>query len=531
MKYLIRRTIRATFISAVLGSAALAQDAASIATWQQVVQSNPKDPSAWVKLGNAQLAAGDSAAAKDSFLEAIALDYLAGDAHFGLGLSQYEQGDYPAALFEFNEVARLFPESFNGHFNRGVTLAKLRDFDLAAEAFREAIAQADPEASDQEKVNAYLGLAGQLKRSEDYAGAAEAYAQALELAPGDTELAYLKGEALYNAGQGLDALTELSALESQSSDYRVSALIADIYVQQEQPDYALRSLERALGKASGAANARAEATLLVKLGLLQQDLGRDPEAVASFQRASTADPNDWQARYYLATSYLKSGDFNSALGQLEQAAAFNPESAEIQIALASAYEGTSRSTDMQRAAETVMSLTEDPNLLAEAQFVKGRALFLQGSYEDALDIFSSLIEGSFQMQDEAVAEEGQEDAMMIADQAENPALQLYAGLSEYKLENYVSAVQYFERSVQLDPESLAAQVNLGAAYIAAKRYEDAELVYQMITESNPDDAQAFFNLGLSMFNQSNKDAAKEAWLRSSALGYAPAQEALQKYYQ
>jgi tetratricopeptide (TPR) repeat protein len=529
MNYLFRRAIRATFISAVLGSAALAQDAASIATWQQVVQSNPKDPTAWVKLGNAQLAAGDSVSAKDSFLEAIALDYISGDAHFGLGLSQYEQGDYPAALFEFNEVARLFPDSFNGHFNRGVTLAKLRDFDLAAEAFREAIAQADPEASDQEKVNAYLGLAGQLKRSEDYAGAAEAYAQALELAPGDAELAYLKGEALYRAGQGLEALTELSSLETQSSDYRVSALIADIYVQQEQPDYAMRSLERALSKASGAADTKAEATLLVKLGLLQQDLGRDPEAVASFQRASTSDPSDWQARYYLGTSYLKSGDFNSALGQLEQAAAFNPESAEIQIALASAYEGTSRSTDMQRAAETVMSLSEDPNLLAEAQFVKGRALFMQGNYEDALSIFSGLIEGSFQMQD-ASAPEGQE-AVMMANQAENPSLQLYAGLSEYKLENYVSAVQSFERAVQLDPESLAAQVNLGAAYIAAKRYEDAELVYQMITESNPNDAQAFFNLGLSMFNQSNKDAAKEAWLRSSALGYAPAQEALQKYYQ
>ncbi len=525
----LKNALRVTFLSALLSTSVLAQDAASISTWQQVVQSNPKDPTAWVKLGNAQLAAGDAASATNSFLEAIALDYMAGDAHFGLGLSQFEQGDYPAALFEFSEVARLYPDSFNGHFNRGVTLAKLRQFDEAAAAFREAIAQADPEASDQEKVNAYLGLAGQLKRSEDYAGAAEAYTQALELSPSDTELAYLKGEALYRAGQGLDALPELSSLEAQSSDYRVSALIADIYVQQEQTDYAMRSLERALAKANGAANAKAEATLLVKLGLLQQDLGRDPEAMASFQRASTADPNDWQARYYLGTSYLRTGDFGSALGQLEQAAIFNPESAEIQIALASAYEGTSRSTDMQRTAETILSLTEDPNLLAEAQFAVGRAMFMQGNYEGALEIFAGLAEGSLQMEG-AATEEGQ-DAVMIADQSDNALLQLYAGLSEYKLENYVSAVQYFERAVQLDPENLAAQINLGAAYIAAKRYEDAELVYQMITESNPNDAQAFFNLGLSMFNQSNKDAAKEAWLRSSALGYAPAQEALQKYYQ
>lgn len=518
-----RNALRATFLSALLSSLALAQDAGSIATWQQVVQSNPKDPTAWIKLGNAQLATGDPISAKNSFLEAIALDYMAGDAHFGLGLSQFEQGDYPAALFEFSEVARLYPDSFNGHFNRGVTLAKLRQFEEAAAAFKEAIAQAEPEASDQEKVNAYLGLAGQLKRTEDFAGAAEAYGQALQMAPGDTELAYLKAEALYRAGQGLEAMPSLTTLEAQSSDYRVSALIADIYVQQGQNDYALRSLERALSKASGAANAKAEANLLVKLGLLQLDLGRDPEAMASFQRAAAADPNDWQARYYLGSSYLKSGDFGTALGHLEQAATFNPESAEIQIALASAYEGTSRSTDMQRTAESVMRLTEDPNLLAEAQFSVGRALFMQGDYKGAKDIFSGLSEGSLQLKT------NKEEPIMLADQFKNPVLQLYAGLAEYKLENYISAIQYFERAVQLDPENLAAQINLGAAYIAAKRYEDAEMVYAMITESNPADAQAFFNLGLSMFNQGNKEAAREAWLRSSALGYAPAQEALQKY--
>ena len=179
----LKYALRVTFISALLSSFAFAQDAGSVATWQQVTQSNPKDPTAWVQLGNAQLAAGDAVSAKNSFLEAIALDYMAGDAHFGLGLSQFEQGDYPAALFEFSEVARLYPDSFNGHFNRGVALAKLRQFDEAAIAFREAIAQADPEASDQEKVNAYLGLAGQLKRSEDYAGAAEAYSLALEAGP------------------------------------------------------------------------------------------------------------------------------------------------------------------------------------------------------------------------------------------------------------------------------------------------------------------------------------------------------------
>jgi tetratricopeptide (TPR) repeat protein len=504
----LKRLLKVAALSTLLGSAALAQDASSVTTYQQAVQSNPNDTANWVNLGNSQLAAGNFAAAKDAFIEAIARDYTLVDAHFGLGLSHYELGDYPSALFEFDAVTRLNPEGFDGHFNRGVTLAKLRESEQAIEAFNEAIVQADPEASDGQKVNAFLGLAGQLKRTEDYAGAADAYAQALLLAPEDPELAYQKGEAAYRAGNGLDALPELSALESKSSDYRVSALIADIYVQQDQSDYALRSLERALSKAEGAADVKAEAMLLVKLGVLQQDLGRDAEAMTSFQRASAADPSDWQARYFLGVGYLNGNDFNSAVSQLESAAVSNPESLEVQLALTSAYEGAGRAADMQKAAEAVAMSTEDPALLSEAQFALGRALYLQGDFEGAMAALESV----------------------VGEQADNAQAQLWAGLTEYKQENYVSAVQYLERAVQLDPESVDARVNLGAAYIAAKRYEDAELVYTMIVEENPADGQAFFNLGLSQFNQNNKDGAKEAWLRSSALGFAPAQDALQKYF-
>jgi tetratricopeptide (TPR) repeat protein len=530
----LKHLLKVAALSTLLGSAALAQDASSVTTYQQAVQSNPDDLANWVNLGNAQLAAGNFAAAKDAFIEAIARDYAMVDAHFGLGLSHYEMGDYASALFEFDAVTRLDPERFDGHFNRGVTLAKLRESEQAIEAFNEAIVQADPEASDQQKVNAFLGLAGQLKRTQDFAGAADAYAQALELAPEDPELAYLKGEAMYRAGNGLDALPELSSLEAKSSDYRVSSLISDIYVEQGQSDYALRSLERALSKAEGAADVKAEASLLVKLGMLQQDLGRDAEALASFQAAAAADSSDWQARYFLGVSYLDAKDFTNAVSQLESAAAGNSESVEIQLALASAYEGAGRAADMQKAAELVVARSKSQSMLSEATFALGRALYLQGDYEGALGNFEAVLSGDLMVEDTMTEEGTDAEANMVVAEEEvtvdMAAVQLWAGLSEYKLENYVSAVQYLERAVQLNPESVDARVNLGAAYIAAKRFEDAELVYTMIVEENPSDGQAFFNLGLSQYNQNNKDGAKEAWLRSSALGFAPAQDALQKYF-
>ena len=154
----------------VLAACAPVAAAQTIGDLRRATQQQPDDVSAWIALGEAYFAVGQFDLAKDTFLEAVAVDYLAGDAHFGLGLAEYERGDFQAALFAFNEVARLYPQRFDGHYNRAVTLARLRTPNEAAQAFRDAIAQADPEATADDKISAYLGLAGQLKIAGRYSG-------------------------------------------------------------------------------------------------------------------------------------------------------------------------------------------------------------------------------------------------------------------------------------------------------------------------------------------------------------------------
>jgi len=467
----------------------------------------PTDLNAWVDLGNAYLERGQFDDAQKAFLEAVSLDYRSDDAHFGLGLAEFERGDYPAALFQFNEVTRLFPERFDGHFNEAVTLVKLRRFDEAAAAFREAI-ENSVEASSVEKVEAYRGLAGQLKRIEDYAGAADAYGAALEIRPNDNELTFLQAEALYQAGMGLEALPSLSDLEARTDDHKVSVLIANIYVQAEQDDYAVSSLQRALRNAQATSNTQAQGTILVKLGLLQSDLGREAEATSAFQRASAADTSSWEARYNLGVNYLERGQPESAIGYLQNAITINPESGAAYLALATAYDQVGQLNEAFSNAEAAQSRLEDPLLLSQANFIVGRGLYRQGNYEASLEAFEGVVEA----------------------QPDNAAAQLWAGLAQYGQANYDEAVQFIERSVQLDPESLEARVNLGAAYLASERYQDAELVYQLLVEDSPNDADSHYNLGWSLLAQNQLEAAKESWVRASDLGYEPAQDALQRYF-
>lgn len=495
-------------IVVLLFASAFAQP--SVAELRAVTEEQPENVEAWVNLGNALLDEERYEPAKDAFLEAVALDYRHGDAHFGLGLAEFGRGDYQAALFSFNEVTRLYPDRFDGHYNRAVTLARLRRPADAAAAFQEAVAQAGPEAAPPELADAYIGLADQLKRSADFAGAAEAYGNALDSEPNTDplELRYLRADALYRAGRGLEALPDLTDLEGETTDYRVSSLIADVYVDQGQVDYALRALERGLRKARASENSEVQANLLVKLGLLQRQLGRDAEAAASFQQAAQVDNSSWEALYNLGVSYLEMGQAANAVQVLQDASEINGANGEVHLALASAYDQLGRLDDAMGSARQAINMLEDAQLAAQARLILGRSLYRQGDYQQAATIL----------------------AQVVQERPNDPQAQLWAGLAEYQLGNYRTAAQYYERAVQLAPNSPEARANLGAAYLANERFADAEAVYELLVQQNPQDAESHYNLGWALMSQNRRADARQAWQRASELGYAPANEALGQYF-
>ncbi len=488
-----------------LAGTALAQSTAEL---RQAAEASPDDPRGWVALGNALLDADEAEAAKTAFLEAVAVDYRSCDGHYGLGLSEFARGDYAAALFAFNEVTRLCEARFDGHYNRGVTLARLRRPAEAADAFREAVAQAEPEASSDDKVAAWVGVAGQRKRTGDYQAAADAYDSALQIRPTDDELVFLRADALWRAGEGLEALPDLIDLEGRSRDYRISALIADIYVDADQIDYSLRSLQRALVRAEESGDDAAQANLLVKLGLLQRSLGRDGEAAASFERATEIDAGSWEAQYNLGVSLLEAGQTRDALPPLETAEGLAPESGEVALALATAYDQLARPADALTAARRALAELGDADALTEARFLAGRSAYRLGDYGAARDHLEQVVD----------ARPGSASA------------QLWAGLAAYQQGDYAASVPYYERAVQLDPDDPTARVNLGAAYLASERYQDAETVYRLLVQQDAQDAESYYNLGWALIGQERRGPTRDAWAASCDLGYRAACDALAEYF-
>jgi len=477
------------------------------------LQNQPDDLNAWLDLGQLQLEAGRLAGAKTSFLEAVALDYMSADAHFGLGLTEYARGDFRAALFEFGEVARLFPERFDGHFNRAVTLAQLRRSEEAVAAFGEALVQASPEAGRAARANAQLGLAGQLEILGRFDEAAEAYGAAIALAGRTPERVLARSRALFRAGRGVEALPALTALEADSPDARISALIADIYLEAGQTDYALSALERARRRAAASGDARLEADVLLQLGLLQRSLGRAAAATRSFAAAAALTPNSGRAFYNLGVSLLERAQPQAALAPLENALAAERArgrvSGEVFLALATAYDQLGQADEAQRAAEAAAVRLNERRLRLDATAIIGRSLYRSGNYRGALIALRE------------VAEARPNSAQAL----------LWVGLAYYGQGDYTEAISHYERAAALDPDDLDIRLNLGAAYLAAGRYADAESVYALLTRQNSEDAEAFYNLGWSLYSQGRGEEAQAAWARASELEYEPAQAALTEYFE
>jgi len=495
---------------------AFAQSGApSLADAQAAVDAAPSNPNAWVALGDGELAMGTAEGAKSAYLEAIALDYRLCDAHYGLGLAEFALTDLEAARFAFEEVARLCPTRFDGHYNRAVTLARLQQPEEAATAFERALEEAEPEADTDDRVAALTGLAGQRARVEAFDAAADAYERARALRPSDADLVYLHGEALWRAGRGLEALPDLTMLETQVADARVSILIAEIYLAAEQTDYALRTLERAIARAREAGEAAREADVQLRLGALLRGLGRNAEAADALRAASKLDPDSYETMYTLGMSLLDAGDFVAAKDALIDAQVLaGDDDAVATLALAEAYDLLEQPIDALREAQRVLAGTtggatgDVAALRADALLLAGRSAYRIGTYDEASTYL------------EQAQRERPNDA----------SVHVWAGLAAYQRSSYEEAARAFEQALTLDPDDRAARRNLGAAYLASDRFADAAEVYVLLVEQEPADTQSAYNLGWAYVGLQDRVSARDVWASACELGYRAACDALAEMF-
>ncbi len=87
----------------------------------------------------------------------------------------------------------------------------------------------------------------------------------------------------------------------------------------------------------------------------------------------------------------------------------------------------------------------------------------------------------------------------------------------YDTQKYQNAITYYEQGLKLDPKNYDALTDLGASYFALKQNDKALEIFRQVTAEKPDQAMAWFNMGVVYQAKNDTPNMKFAWERFLAL--------------
>lgn len=427
-----------------------------------------------VRLGNKALDEGKLDVAKERFDEAIANEYEAYKAQYGLAEILVRQGAFADAEPLYREAlsgrkatgSSDFPEA---HAGLGLLLLRLGRAPEAKLEFEQAL---------KEKAGLWEATYGQGRLAFD-AGDVDAAKKLFSKGSGRKGLA--DGEDKYHYGMAIVALAKndiptaekeaILALTLNPADSDYGAKVAEIYTKRGAPTLAIDAYEKALATPGMVPTA----PTLYSLGTLYQQVQRWNDAKARYESAvgidSTFAPG-WKALGYLyqlartpdraAAAYLRyvqleKNDVAGYLG-LAQACLKIKRNKQALEAAQVAFGLDSLNTDVRLAFARAASYDKDAGL-------KRRALAVYASVEDTL---------KFECDDWTRLGTLRQDAGET-----------------------FTAQRLFKRAVSCDSLQIDAYLALGGIALKAAHADSAAIWYQKAVNLSPTNANALLNLGTS----------------------------------
>jgi tetratricopeptide (TPR) repeat protein len=83
----------------------------------------------------------------------------------------------------------------------------------------------------------------------------------------------------------------------------------------------------------------------------------------------------------------------------------------------------------------------------------------------------------------------------------------------YDTQKYQNAITNYQKGLELDPNNYDAMTDMGASFYALQQTDKALAVFQQVTAEKPDQAMAWFNLGIVYQAKNDIPNMKFAWDR------------------
>jgi tetratricopeptide (TPR) repeat protein len=228
------------------------------------------------------------------------------------------------------------------------------------------------------------------------------------------------------------------------------------------------------------------------LAIVQASLGKNDEALASYDRALALRPDSTEALYNRGNSLRQLKRFNEALASYDRALTLRPDYATALSNRGVTLYELKRFDEALANYDRALTLRTD---YAEAHYNRGNALAELKRFDEALASY-----------DRALA--------LRPDYAEA----LYnRGVTLYELKRFDEALAGYNRALFLRPDFVEVHSNRGDTLAQLKRFDEALASYDRAVTLRPDYAEALYNRGNALAELKRFDEALASYDRALVL--------------
>lgn len=418
------------------------------------------------------------------------------DAAYRAGQAALARRDLNSAREDFETVIRLAPQAEQGHSALGAVLVSLGQTSVGIRELEKALAIKATDDTAQLNLALAYERAGASARALPLFAKAETAAHsrgkqlppyalaayARVLAGNDPNLALAKMKAAVAGDEGdAEFHDELGSLYARRKDWREAerefSEAARLNSQDAAAHLHLGLAMQAEGK-SGALDELSQASQLapdilaigLEFGKSLAAAGKDPEAIAVFQKLRQAHPGSPEVEYQLGLALQRTGQVETAIPLFEEVVAADPKNAEALTNLGMAL------TQAQRAKDAVPRLQQAVKLAPD----------LVTAHQDLAAAYIQLN----QLDD---ARTQLKLAIRLA--PEEPQLHYNLGVAYKMQDDAQAAIPELETAEKQDPSAPEPAYLLGVLYMQAARYDDAARELSKSLKLQPENGDGWATLG------------------------------------
>src|SRR5579864_6335723 len=497
----------------------------SIEQFQKVTEKDAKDIESWLMLGRLERIAHNSVDAEKAYKKVLDQDASNEEALTGLAMVYSEVGDTRNAI----EMLRLVT-SKNPNPRTLAALASFyeqnRDYAGAADAWRQAL-QMDPENGRLKRA-----LAQDVLFTDHFDEALKLYNEIAASDPRDGQVQLRLSEIYRQKGdfaKSRAAFTKAKELDRDSLEVRydeVSLLEAE-----GKTDDAIAALKAILSdtaKKNYNESERGSRTMLLeRLGMIYRNAGRYNEAVDAFRQIAQVDPNSApRAAVEVIDTYRTAKDFAKAQDEAQAALKKFPKERIVKLAHASLLADLGKTDEAAAELKTLLNGEKDreTHLVIAQIYEKGKRFDEMGAALDAAEKLSEnaqdkqavlFMRGAMYERMKKYDEAEAEFRKVLAADPENAGALNYLGymLADRNV-RLDEAQKMITRAVQLDPQNGAYLDSLGWVYFRQNRLEEAADYLQRSLQKMAKDPTVHDHLGDVYFKQGKIREAIAQWQNS-----------------